>query len=73
MGLTTSAILLGATVCSPVFGLIVEVSGTYRVAWLTLAALLSVAALLLWTTSQRPDPTAAAPEASCDEPAFAGR
>ena len=73
MGLTTSAILLGATVCSPVFGLIVEVSGTYRVAWLTLAALLSVAALLLWTASRRLDAAAGSPEQSCDEPAFAGR
>lgn len=72
MGLTTSAILLGATVCSPVFGLIVEVSGTYRVAWLTLAALLGIAALLLWTATRRPERVALSEERR-DEPALAGR
>jgi predicted MFS family arabinose efflux permease len=49
MGLTTSAILFGATFSAPVFGLIVQASGTYRAAWLTLAAILCAAALLLWT------------------------
>jgi len=53
MGLTTSAILTGATVCAPIFGFIVEVSGTYRDAWLTLASLLLIAALLLWTQWRR--------------------
>ncbi len=48
MGLTTSAILFGGTVCAPLFGLIVVASGTYRAAWLTLGALLAAAALLLW-------------------------
>ncbi len=48
MGLTTSSVLAGAIVCAPALGLIVQVSGTYHVAWLTLAALLCVAAALLW-------------------------
>lgn len=53
MGLTTSAILFGATISAPVFGLIVQASGTYRAAWLTLAAILCAATLLLWTEARR--------------------
>ena len=48
MGLTTSAILLGAAISAPIFGFIVQASGTYRTAWFGLGALLAVAALLLW-------------------------
>lgn len=48
IGLTTSAILFGATISAPLFGLIVQVSGSYRVAWFTLAGILGVAAVLLW-------------------------
>lgn len=48
IGLTTSSILLGATISAPAFGLIVEVSGSYRVAWLALGAILALVAALLW-------------------------
>jgi MFS family permease len=54
MGTTTSAILLGATVSAPAFGLIVEMSGSYRIAWLVLALVLGCAALLLWLHARRP-------------------
>ena len=53
MGLTTSAILFGATISAPIFGLIVQVSGSYSVAWLTLAGMLAAAAGLLWVESRR--------------------
>lgn len=53
MGMTTSAILFGATISAPLFGLIVQVSGSYQVAWLTLAAILGTAALLLWFETRR--------------------
>jgi MFS family permease len=53
MGLTTSAVLAGATVCAPAIGLIVQVSGTYRTAWVTLAALLTCAVLLLAREARR--------------------
>lgn len=72
MGLTTSAILFGATVCTPVFGWIVEVSGSYRTAWLALAILLAIAATLLWAARQRSS-TVTLPEDCRDEPALAGR
>lgn len=72
MGLTTSAILLGATICSPVFGWIVEVSGTYRVAWLTLAALLCLAALLLRFTGRGQERFVESGK-QFEEPAIAGR
>lgn len=48
MGLTTSAILLGAAISAPIFGFIVQASGTYRTAWFGLGAILAAAALLLW-------------------------
>lgn len=48
IGLTTSAILLGATIAAPAFGLIVEVSGGYPVAWLALGLILALVAALLW-------------------------
>jgi predicted MFS family arabinose efflux permease len=48
IGLTTSAVLAGATVSAPAFGFIVERSGGYRTAWFSLAAVLAGAALLLW-------------------------
>lgn len=48
MGLTTSAILLGAAISAPIFGFIVQASGTYRTAWFSLGAILAAAALLLW-------------------------
>ena len=53
IGMTTSAILFGATVSAPLFGLIVQLSGTYLVAWLTLAGILGVAASLLWAEARR--------------------
>ena len=59
IGLTTSAILLGATISAPAFGLIVEASGSYRVAWLTLGAILALVAALLWA-NMRWDARAAA-------------
>lgn len=61
IGLTTSALLAGAAVSAPAFGFIVELSGGYRIAWLSLAAVLAGAALLLWaqqrwTARARPFP-----------------
>lgn len=55
MGIETSAVLSGATVSAPVFGAIVESTGSYSVAWLTLAVVLAVAAALLWTQSRHPE------------------
>lgn len=72
MGFTTSAILLGATVCTPVFGWIVEISGTYRAGWLTLALILTSAAVVLRLSKQRADAVALREERR-DEPALAGR
>jgi len=69
IGITTSAILLGAAISASGFGVIVEISGGYHVAWLSLAAILAVAALILlfqqrWSvrsvTSVRTEPTLAA-------------
>ena len=54
MGLETSAILAGATISAPVFGFIAEISHGYRDAWLTLAAALTIALLLLWTQARHP-------------------
>lgn len=71
MGITTSAILLGATISAPVFGLIVQASGTYRAAWLTLAAILGAAALLLWTQTRRESRRVATQQA--ERPAIAQR
>lgn len=53
MGITTSAILLGATISAPIFGLIVQVGESYRLAWLVLAGVLGTAALLLWSQGRR--------------------
>lgn len=53
MGITTSAILLGATVATPVFGKVVEASHGFSAAWLMLAAVLGAAALLLFVVSRR--------------------
>lgn len=53
MGITTSAILLGATISAPIFGLIVQAGNSYRIAWLALAGVLGAAVLLLWTQSRR--------------------
>jgi MFS family permease len=53
MSLTTSAVLFGATVSTPVFGRIVEMSHSYHVAWLTLAVITGLAALLLWRETRR--------------------
>ena len=72
MGLTTSAILFGATVCTPVFGWIVEASGSYQVAWLTLAILLAIAATLL-RAARQDSSTVTLPKERHDEPALAGR
>lgn len=55
IGIETSAILCGATVSAPVFGAIVERSGGYPMAWLTLAAVLTLAATLLWTQTRHPE------------------
>jgi MFS family permease len=52
IGLTTSAVLLGATVSAPAFGLIVEASRGYSVAWLMLGGLLAVVAVLLWVNAR---------------------
>lgn len=54
MGLETSAILAGAAVSAPIFGFVAEISHGYRDAWLTLAAALTLALLLLWTQARRP-------------------
>lgn len=54
MGLTTSFILSGAVICAPVFGFIVEKSGSFRDAWLTLSGVLLIATLLLWWQNMRP-------------------
>ena len=56
MGLETSAVLFGATVSAPVFGSIVEWAGSYQAAWLTLAAVLALALILLVTQTRRPEP-----------------
>jgi MFS family permease len=56
IGIETSAVLCGATVSAPVFGAIVERAGTYQVAWLTLAVMLAIAAVLLWTQVRRAGP-----------------
>jgi cyanate permease len=53
MGITTSAILFGATVATPVFGVVVEASHGFRAAWLMLAAVQALAALLLVIVSRR--------------------
>jgi predicted MFS family arabinose efflux permease len=64
MGITTSAVLLGATIATPVFGVVVEVSHGFSVAWLMLAAVLGAAAVLLFIVSRRaPDDTLARPVA----------
>ncbi|HEU5347650.1 MAG TPA: MFS transporter [Ktedonobacterales bacterium] len=53
MGLTTSAILLGAAIAAPGFGLIVEAGG-YQSAWLALGAILMVVAVILWANMRLP-------------------
>jgi len=53
MGLEISAVLAGATVSAPIFGAVVETTHGYRDAWLTLAAVLALATLLLWTQARR--------------------
>lgn len=52
IGLTTSAVLLGATVSAPAFGMIVEASRGYSVAWFMLGGLLAVVAVLLWVNAR---------------------
>ncbi|MGE5333762.1 MAG: MFS transporter [Nitrososphaerota archaeon] len=47
IGLTTSAILLGATISAPAFGLVVEAGG-YQSAWFVLGAIMLVVAVILW-------------------------
>ena len=71
IGLTTSAILLGATISAPAFGMIVEVSGSYRVAWLALGAILAVVAALLWANMRWDGRTA--PDTLAERAAIAGR
>ncbi len=61
IGMVTSAILSGATVSAPLFGAIVEAAGSYQAAWLTLAGVLSVAAVLLWTQTRHPEAARGAP------------
>lgn len=58
MGLETSAVLAGASLSAPVFGIIVEATHGYRDAWLTLAAVLALAAVMLWTQARRAEPPA---------------
>lgn len=62
IGLETSAVLCGATVTAPVIGAIVQLTGTYRAAWLTLAVVLGAAAVLLWMEKRRPEPAHAEPQ-----------
>ena len=65
MGLETSAILAGATISGPIFGMVVEATHGYHDAWLTLAAVLAAAALLLLTQTRRGEhPVTPAPEAA---------
>jgi predicted MFS family arabinose efflux permease len=64
IGLETSAVLSGASVATPLFGAIVEGAGSYQVAWFTLAAILSVAAFLLWTQARKPEPAFGEPHSS---------
>lgn len=73
IGIETSAILSGATVSAPLFGAIVEAAGSYQAAWFTLAAVLGVAAVLLWTQTRRPNGTSGAhlsPEIEADSQAI---
>lgn len=51
IGLTTSAILLGATISAPAFGFIVEVGG-YQSAWMTLGAILALVVAILWVNTR---------------------
>ncbi len=60
IGMTTSAILFGATISAPIFGLIVQISATYTVAWLALAGILGAAATMLWAETRRTSRGAAA-------------
>jgi predicted MFS family arabinose efflux permease len=64
IGIETSAVLFGATVSAPVFGAIVERAGSYQVAWLTLAGVLALAAVLLWTQTRRAEPLRHEPHSS---------
>lgn len=73
IGIETSAILSGATVSAPLFGAIVEAAGSYQTAWFTLAAVLGVAAVLLWTQTHRSDGATGAhlsPEIEADSQAI---
>ena len=75
IGLTTSALLLGATISAPAFGLIVEVSHSYRVAWLALGAILAAVAALLWANLRWHGNAAGKPEPDprAERPAVARR
>lgn len=53
MGLTTSAVLLGASLSPLLVGRLVEATGSFRVAWLALSGILCCAALLLWMACRR--------------------
>ncbi len=70
MGLATSAILLGATICPPVFGFVVQVSGSFSAAWLMLGGILAVAAGILWVHARWEAGRAGAPQT---EPAAVAR
>ncbi len=54
MGLSTACVLFGAVICPPIFGLIVQGSGGYRIAWLVLAAILGLAGTLIWLARSQP-------------------
>ncbi len=73
IGLTTSALLLGATISAPAFGLIVEVSHSYRVAWLALGAILAAVAALLWANMRWDGSAAPESEPRAERPAVARR
>lgn len=64
IGLETSAVLTGASITTPVFGAVVERSGSFSAGWLLLAAIMTVAAILLWVQTRRPDPSPYALESS---------
>lgn len=55
LGLETSAILCGASVTTPVFGAVVERSGTFTAGWLTLGVIMAVASVLLWIEARKPE------------------
>ncbi len=64
IGLETSAVLTGASVTTPIFGAVVERSGSFSAGWLLLAAIMTVAAVLLWLQARKPDASPYAQESS---------